>query len=141
MINALAIAAVLGLSETLERYRPTTHGANPWTVEGVANVVALSPLFEKAARLVTGTITSCWRSERVNALVSGSPTSDHLHGRAVDLVSANLSHHDAAVKLFEAAERGELGNVREVLEEGGCCHIGWFPAGQTGKPRFGQWRM
>lgn len=144
MSDALGIiaAAGVGLSAWLERYRATTQGPNPWTLDGICNVLAHSHLFDKVRALVDGRVTSAFRCREVNAAVGGSPTSDHLAGRAVDVVPAVLSCHDAAAAIYAAAVRGELGNVREVLEEPSCVHVGWYPLDAPhAAPRLGKWRM
>jgi len=142
MIPAPLLLAAIGAGVTalMEPFRPTAHGANPWTLDAAVNVLAHAHLFEAARAIVEGTITSGFRSERVNQAVGGSPTSDHLAGRAVDIVS-KYPPQEAAGRIFAAVARGELGAVREVLEEPGCVHVGWYPLGTTGAPRLGQWRM
>lgn len=133
----------VGLVALLERFRLTIHPPNPWTLEGIVGVLSHMHQFDHAAEMVSGKVVSCFRSERVNQLVGGSPTSDHLAGRAVDIVSSLHSHKEAAQKIFSAVERGELGHVREVLEEPTCVHVGWYPidAPIVYRARLGKWRM
>jgi len=140
MSPVVVLAVTAGIGALIERFRVTAHGPNPWSVDAVVNVLAHAHLFEAARAIVEGTITSGYRSERINQAVGGSPTSDHLAGRAVDVVT-RYSPHEAAAKIYAAAVRGDLGAVREVLEEPGCVHVGWYPLGTTGAPSLGQWRM
>lgn len=143
MILELAtLAGALGaLFVSLERYRKTSHGQNPWTVDGLMNVVRLQGHFERAAELIDGAITSVFRSEGVNKAAGGVPTSRHLRGLAVDIKPRMLTPREALTKLLAAAERGELGPVRTILEEPTVVHIEYLAADETAAPiKTGYWQ-
>jgi len=134
-------AAGLALAyKALDPYRVTKHGHNPWTHDAFVNVLRLHAHYDAAAKLVDGAITSVYRSPRVNAKAGGVATSYHLRGLAVDIAPRKLSPKEAARVIYEAAERGELGPVRKVLEEPGIVHIEYLdPTDIPGTIRLGYW--
>jgi hypothetical protein len=154
LLGTMAASAYLWL----ERYRPTSYGHNPWTAEGIRNVVILHPYFERAREMVGAeSFNSVYRSVRVNDLIPGSTKarvdkkgrvvggSDHLHGRAIDITPKGTLERESR-RLYDAALSGELGPVREVLWEPGWIHIGWRPHDATNrtveyqrKPKGGKW--
>jgi hypothetical protein len=140
-MDALALIALAGsgLALALERYRPTQHGHNPWSIDALVNVLRLAPHFETARDLVDGKFTSVYRSERVNKIVGGVINSDHLWGGAIDLKPhPHVAIETAAKRIYEAAERGELGPVRQVVLEPTWVHVGWYRPGRAGRPQVVQ---
>lgn len=140
MIRILAAAGLGALYVAFDRYRRTSHGKNPWTLDGFMAVATLHQRFEQAARMIDGTITSVFRSERVNKAAGGVETSRHLDGLAVDIKPRLHSPKEAAEKLYAAAVRGELGPVRTVLEEPTVVHVDFFAPGEPRRaPKLGYW--
>lgn len=115
----------------LERYRITNHGANPWSAEGIRNVLLHMGHFERARELVDGRFTSVYRSVRVNTAVKGAPRSRHLRGLACDIKPQFLKPRAAQQVLHEAYMRGELGNVWELLAEPTWVHMSWNAPGES----------
>lgn len=130
LIFLASVAGVVAM--LLGRYAVTSHGANPWTSEGVFNALRVAPHLEKAVRLVGGKINSMWRSERVNGIVGGAENSRHTMGLAVDIKpGGNLEENAKAV--WMAAKAGDLGRVHKVLIEPGWIHVSWKRANETDK--------
>ena len=75
-------------------------------------------------------ITSCFRSERVNKLVGGSPTSAHRFGLAADCDAMGLTSHQFALELIKIRDAGRLAFDQLILEfpergDGAWVHIGF----------------
>lgn len=76
---------------TLEELTKTRHGKNEPTPEHIENlkllaIKVLQPLRNAVGQVV---VSSGYRSERVNKIVGGSSTSQHLKGEAVDIICEN----------------------------------------------------
>lgn len=75
-------------------------------------------------------VTSCFRSERVNKLVGGSPTSAHRHGLAADCDAIGLTSLAFAKELIKMRDAGKLVFDQLILEfpergDGAWVHIGF----------------
>ena len=75
-------------------------------------------------------ITSCFRSERVNKLVGGSPTSAHRFGSAADCDAIGMTSFAFAKKLIEMRDVGKLVFDQLILEfpergDGSWVHVGF----------------
>ena len=75
-------------------------------------------------------VTSCFRSERVNKLVGGSPTSAHRFGSAADCDALGMTSLAFAKKLIEMRDVGKLAFDQLILEfpergDGAWVHIGF----------------
>lgn len=84
---------------------------------------------EKRGKDTAIIITSCFRNERVNKLVGGSPTSAHRFGLAVDFVIQGMTSAQAAALVKEMADKGLIIYDQLILEfpksSGSWVHIGW----------------
>jgi hypothetical protein len=117
----------------LEKYRITSHTGNDWTELGLQSVMTHMGHFDAAIAAINGTLSSCFRSLRVNTIVNGSKTSLHLDGLACDIVPGK-PHTTATATgtLVKMARKGELGRVREIILEPGWVHIGWHRGNESG---------
>ncbi|WP_108043306.1 D-Ala-D-Ala carboxypeptidase family metallohydrolase [Neisseria cinerea] len=75
-------------------------------------------------------VTSCFRSERVNKLVGGSPTSAHRHGLAADCDASGMTSLAFAKLLIKMRDDGALKFDQLILEfpergDGAWVHIGF----------------
>ncbi len=75
-------------------------------------------------------LTSCFRSERVNKLVGGSPTSAHRFGLAADCDAIGLTSLAFAKELIKMRDAGKLVFDQLILEfpergDGAWVHIGF----------------
>ena len=75
-------------------------------------------------------VTSCFRSERVNKLVGGSPTSAHRFGLAADCDAVGLTSLAFAKLLIKMRDEGKLTFDQLILEfpergDGAWVHIGF----------------
>ena len=75
-------------------------------------------------------VTSCFRSERVNKLVGGSPTSAHRHGLAADCDAMGLKSLDFAKLVIKMRDEGKIAFDQLILEfpergDGAWVHIGF----------------
>lgn len=75
-------------------------------------------------------VTSCFRSERVNAAVGGSRTSAHRFGLAADCDALGMKSADFAKKLIAMRDQGKLAFDQLILEfpergDGAWVHIGF----------------
>lgn len=115
------------LLRTLDPYRVTSHGANPWSNEALLNVIATREHMDAARVAVNGYFSSVYRSPPVNRIVGGSANSRHLRGLAADIIPrAPWSVKEAAHLLWEMAQREELGLVQQVIWEPSWVHVGWY---------------
>ena len=76
---------------TLEELTETRHGENIPTAEQIENLKLLATKVLQPLRNAVGqvVVSSGYRSERVNKIVGGSSTSQHLKGEAVDIICKN----------------------------------------------------
>lgn len=143
MFGAVALsvgAGFVALYKALDKYRLTSHGDNPWTIHAMFNVIRLQSRFEQAREILDGTITSVYRSDRVNNAVGGVKTSRHLRGLACDIKPKSLSPKDATDKLYAVALSGKLGAVHKVIQEPTIVHISWKDYDESaGAPKRGYW--
>lgn len=75
-------------------------------------------------------VTSCFRSEHVNKLVGGSPTSAHRFGSAADCDAIGMTSFAFAKKLIEMRDVGKLVFDQLILEfpergDGAWVHVGF----------------
>lgn len=82
-------------------------------------------------------ITSCYRSEQVNRLVGGSPTSAHRFGLAADCDAAGLTSAQFAAEIIRMRNEGKIAFDQLILEfpergDGAWVHIGFK---RNGTPR------
>lgn len=75
-------------------------------------------------------VTSCFRSERVNKLVGGSPTSAHRYGLAADCDALGMTSLAFAKKLIAMRDEGKLEFDQLILEfpergDGAWVHVGF----------------
>lgn len=75
-------------------------------------------------------VTSCFRSERVNKLVGGSPTSAHRFGLAADCDAVGLTSLAFAKEIIKMRDEGEITFDQLILEfpergDGAWVHIGF----------------
>lgn len=75
-------------------------------------------------------VTSCFRSERVNKLVGGSPTSAHRFGLAADCDAVGLTSLAFAKLLIKMRDEGKLTFDQLILEfpergDGAWVHVGF----------------
>lgn len=139
-----------------ERYRQTTHGQNPWTLDGAFGVLSIAMPVERIVAGLGAALTSVYRSPQVMRAVYESKksnakawsvvtllasrrgmstdayveqivnTSRHLRGLAADFVPKNMAVPDAAKLIHTSAMQGELGAVKLVLAEGDHVHVEWW---------------
>lgn len=79
-------------------------------------------------------VTSCYRSERVNKLVGGSPTSAHRFGLAADCDALGMTSLAFAKTLIAMRDAGQLVFDQLILEfpergDGAWVHIGFRRVG------------
>ena len=75
-------------------------------------------------------VTSCFRSERVNKAVGGSPTSAHRFGLAADCDAIGLTSLAFAKEIIKMRDEGEIKFDQLILEfpergDGAWVHIGF----------------
>lgn len=75
-------------------------------------------------------VTSCFRSERVNKAVGGSPTSAHRFGLAADCDAIGLTSLAFAKEIIKMRDEGKIKFDQLILEfpergEGAWVHIGF----------------
>ena len=75
-------------------------------------------------------VTNCFRNEKVNRLVGGSPTSAHRFGLAADCDAAGLTSLEFAKLLLKMRDEGKLQFDQLILEfpergDGAWVHIGF----------------
>lgn len=75
-------------------------------------------------------VTSCFRSERVNKLVGGSPTSAHRFGLAADCDAIGLTSLAFAKEIIKMRDEGKIKFDQLILEfpergNGAWVHIGF----------------
>lgn len=121
-----------------DRYRLTSHGANPWERDALQNVVATRNDFAAALAFLDGRLSSGYRCERVNKLVGGASNSRHMRGLALDIVPgkrwAGVSMVDMARHVMQKAASGDLGMVQQIIAEPSWIHIGWYSVYEQDSP-------
>jgi hypothetical protein len=121
----------------LEPYRVTIHGANPWELSAIVNVLRIRPHIDEAVAAVGGKINSVYRCTAINKAVGGSVRSRHLEGLAVDIrPGPKFNTKSASQLLFALAKDGRLGSVHQVIDETGWVHVGWHRLGERGTTRL-----
>lgn len=75
-------------------------------------------------------VTSCFRSERVNKLVGGSPTSAHRFGLAADCDAVGLTSLAFAKEIIKMRDEGKITFDQLILEfpergDGAWVHVGF----------------
>jgi hypothetical protein len=111
-----ATAALKGIDNTPP---PETLPALKFTAEGLERV-------REALGNVRIRITSGYRSPKLNELVGGAPTSQHVKGEACDFVAKNYGAPKDIVA-FLAPKVTELG-IDQLICEGEWVHISFTPA-------------
>lgn len=76
------------------------------------------------------TVSSCFRAEKVNKAVGGSPTSAHRYGSAADIDAVGHSSPQLAHKILEMRDKGLIQFDQLILEfpergSGAWVHIGF----------------
>ena len=75
-------------------------------------------------------VTSCFRSERVNKAVGGSPTSAHRFGLAADCDAIGLTSLEFAKEIIKMRDEGKITFDQLILEfpergDGAWVHVGF----------------
>ena len=100
-----------------------------------ANLVKLAALLEAIRKLVGVpiTVTSGFRSAKVNAAIGGSRTSAHMSGLAADINASGMTPHDLAKKIVASG----LSFDQVIKEYADKPHQGWVHVGlsNTGNRR------
>ena len=98
----------------------------------VANIQYTAEQLEKIRAYVGRgiVVTSCFRSERVNKAVGGSPTSAHRFGLAADCDAIGLTSLAFAKEIIKMRDEGEIKFDQLILEfpergDGAWVHIGF----------------
>jgi len=120
---------------TLREMSTTSTGLpNTPSPHAVESLRELCTLVLEPWRLVLGAIrvSSGYRSPAVNQAIGGSPTSDHLHGRAADCVPLHVP--------LEAAWRSLAALVDDLPIDQAICYVreagrGWIHVGHRATPR------
>lgn len=91
-------------------------------------------LNDKYRRPIGIIVTSCFRSERVNKLVGGSPTSAHRYGLAADCDATGFSSTAFAKEIVQMCDKGLIAFDQLILEfpergDGAWVHIGFKKGG------------
>lgn len=87
-------------------------------------------LNDKYQKPIAIIVTSCYRSERVNKLVGGSPTSAHRFGLATDCDATGFISSDFAKEILQMRDKGLIAFDQLILEfpergDGAWVHIGF----------------
>lgn len=121
-------------SETARR-----HGvANTPTQADLANIIYTAHQLEKVRTYLNDKyqkpiaiiVTSCFRSEKVNKLVGGSPTSAHRRGLAADCDATGFTSKAFAKEIIQMRDKGLIAFDQLILEypergDGAWVHIGF----------------
>jgi zinc D-Ala-D-Ala carboxypeptidase len=133
VVIAAGLAVTAATTTALAAYTITNHGKNPLTPDAAKNLFYCKAWIDKVVTSLGGTLTSAYRSPRVNALVGGSPTSDHMKGLAADVKPGRLFTVESATEHVRMLARlGQIGPVRQVIWEPTWVHVGWYEPGRTG---------
>jgi hypothetical protein len=155
------IAGGLALGVYLERFRKTSHGANPWTMEGLVGALWISWHVDRVVALTGASHNSSFRHPRIMQKVydskRGNPAqwdvvvaSAKSRGVTVDAYVAGLikgSRHTRGLagdfsgrpigaladEIFALAKAGKIGPVKKVLDERDHVHVEWFAPWETVK--------
>lgn len=81
----------------------------PWPASKASERAQLAQLLQWFRDLfgVPGIITSGWRSPAHNLEIGGATHSEHMDGRAVDIVFRGISDQEATRRLLDAEARGQ----------------------------------
>jgi hypothetical protein len=160
-----AVAGTLGAAYVaLEAFRSTSHGQNPWTLDGFVSVLLIALHVKHIAEQTNSSIGSVYRSPEVQAAVYKAKldnptqrgyvqsladkagmaiddyvrtvvqTSRHMRGLAADFTPRAMSVPAAAVAIHDLALSGHVGRVKLVLQEGDHVHVEWYGAGEQASP-------
>lgn len=104
-----------------------------YTAEQLEKVRAY--LNNKYQRPIGIIVTSCYRSERVNKLVGGSPSSAHRHGLAADCDATGFTSTAFAQEILQMRNKGLIAFDQLILEfpsrgDGAWVHIGFKKDGK-----------
>ena len=119
------------LEELTDSATATAHGIDNTAPSGI--VYELTRLCENAlerARAIWGVpvhVNSGYRCPALNSAVGGAATSEHLFGRAADLVPSGLNLLDA----FNAIRTSDVEYDQLIIEDNEWIHIGMPAAGDT----------
>lgn len=153
----IAVAAGAGvLYGALERFRRTSHGDNPWSVDGFIGATLIMGHVETVANLTGATWSSVFRSPQVQRALYNAKRKDpaqwavveagarkrgmsteayveflstntrHARALAADFTHAKLTTAQLAVQIFEHAKAGRIGRVKKVLDERDHVHVEWL---------------
>ncbi len=160
--EAVAVGAGLAtLYALLEHFRRTSHGANPWTVEGFVgaafihsyvktaaaatsshwNSVFRSPAIQRALYEAKRKDPAQWAVVQAGAKARGVSTeqyvemlstgSRHTRGLAADFSGKPIT--ELSRSIFELAKLGRIGPVKKVLDERDHAHVEWWAPWETAK--------
>lgn len=111
-LGVIAAAAGGGLPKTppgefftWEELTTTRHGANPLTAAGERSLRALTSSTLDPYRRWYGrpiTVTSGWRSKRINRKVGGAKNSQHMRGEATDFVIRGATSEEIAATVLRS---------------------------------------
>lgn len=160
---AIAVSAGVGaLYTALEPFRKTSHGHNPWTLEGFVNAASISRYIKAASELTGASFSSCYRSPQVQrrlydskrkdpakwaVVVSGAEKAGMSVENYVEFLSTRTRHARAlagdfvgkpigqlATDLHQLALAGKIGPVKKVLDERDHAHVEWYGPGEAVEP-------
>lgn len=113
---------------TLAELTTTSTGLpNEPDADAVGNLTDLCTYVLEPWRATTGPlrVTSGYRSPEVNAAVGGVSTSDHMTGRAVDVVPVTVTQIYAWNELLDGMRRGWPVDQAILYPERGHIHVSW----------------
>ncbi len=149
-------AGLVALHAHHEAYRRTSHGENPWTVEGFVGVSWISGYVDAVCRLTGASSSSIYRAPQVQAAVyeakrksaaqwavveasakKAGMTADayvamllkrgrHMRGLAGDFDKPGTTTAQLAAEIFEHAKAGRIGPVKKILDERDHAHVEWL---------------
>lgn len=165
-MSAVVGAIVVGagaLYGALERFRKTSHGDNPWNVDGFIGATLIMGHVELIASVTGASWNSVFRSEVVQralydakrknpaqwevveagARKRGMTTEQyveflskgtrHARGLAADFSKAGTSTEILARDIFALAKAGRVGKVKKVLDERDHAHVEWWAPWEEAK--------
>ncbi len=115
---------------------------NTYTEEELVNMTWTAVQMEAVRKILGGkaiVVTSCFRNEKVNALVGGSKTSAHRYGLAVDFTCPKFGDTRKVCEAIIAAQKkGEIEFDQLILEfpPSGWVHIGFKKYGMDNVNRY-----
>lgn len=159
---AIATGAA-ALYVALEKFRKTTHGDNPWSVDGFIGATVIMGHVELISMLTGASWNSVYRSEQVqrslyeakrkvpaqwDVVKAGaakrgmtpdqyveflSKGTRHARGLAADFSKQGTSTAVLSRDIFELAKAGRVGKVKKVLDERDHAHVEWWAPGEQAK--------